>query len=92
MTYEIVQSQPPTLLKRAIDDKSLPFGGNWMWNIQPVGEGSSVTITEDGEVYNPIFRFVSRFVIGHTRGIDNYLVMLDAAIDSNQPKAKRSGQ
>jgi len=89
MTYEIVESQPPTLLKRAIADKSLPFGGTWTWNIQPAGEGSSVTITENGEVYNPIFRFVSRFVIGHTRGIDKYLAMLEAAIDGNQAKAKK---
>lgn len=89
ITYEIVQSQPPTLLKRTIADKSLPFGGSWTWNIKPASEGSSVTITEDGEVYNPIFRFVSRFVIGHTRTIDNYLAMLAAAADGNH--AKRSG-
>jgi hypothetical protein len=91
MTYEIVESRPPTLVKRTIADKSLPFGGSWTWNIQPAGQGSSVTITEDGEVYNPIFRFVSRFVMGHTRGIDNYLAMLEATADGNQAKAKRSG-
>lgn len=88
ITYEIVQSQPPTLLKRTIADKSLPFSGSWMWRIQPASEGSVVTITEDGEVYNPIFRFVSRFVIGHTRTLDNYLAMLAAAANANQGKAR----
>ena len=29
--------------------------------------------SEDGDVYNPIFRFVSRFVIGQHRTIDSYL-------------------
>jgi hypothetical protein len=24
-----------------------------------------VTITEDGQIYNPVFRFVSRFVLGY---------------------------
>jgi hypothetical protein len=32
-----------------------------------------VTITERGLVGNPIFRFVSRFVIGQTATMDSYL-------------------
>ena len=80
ITYEIVNSLPPTLLQRTIVDKNLPFGGSWTWNVQPSSDGSTVTITENGEVYNPIFRFVSRFVIGHTRTMDNYLVMLSSAL------------
>ena len=79
ITYEIVQSQPPTLRKTTIADKNLPFGGSWTWNIQPESDGCAVTITEDGEVYNPVFRFVSRFIMGHTRTIDNYLAMLENA-------------
>jgi len=91
ITYEVVQSQAPTLWKRTIADKSLPFGGSWTWNIHPASEGSSVTIIEDGEVYNPIFRFVSRFVIGHTQTIDNYLATLAAAAEGNQAKAEQLG-
>ena len=79
ITYEIVQSQPPSLRKTTIADKNLPFGGSWTWNIQPESDGCAVTITEDGEVYNPVFRFVSRFIMGHTRTIDNYLAMLENA-------------
>src|SRR5579872_4608557 len=79
ITYEITQSQPPVFLKRTIADKNLPFGGSWTWNIQPTSEGCSVTITEDGEVYNPVFRFVSTVLIGHTRTINNYLKMLQSA-------------
>ena len=32
-----------------------------------------VTIVERGEVSNPVFRFVSRFVMGHARTIEDYL-------------------
>lgn len=81
ITYEVVNSQPPTLLKRTIVDKNLPFGGRWTWNLEPSSNGSTVVITEDGEVYNPIFRFVSRFIMGHTRTIDNYLAMLSSALE-----------
>ncbi len=35
--------------------------------------GSTLTITEDGWVANPIFRFVSRFVIGHHATMDGLL-------------------
>ena len=80
ITYEVVESQSPTLLKRTIADKSLPFGGSWTWDVQPQNGGCSVSITEDGDVYNPVFRFVSQFVIGHTRTIDTYLAMLAKAV------------
>lgn len=82
--YEIVQSRPPLLLKRTIADKNLPFGGSWTWNLQPQSDGCAVTITEDGEVYNPVFRFVSKFIMGHTRTIDNYLAMLSGALQTPQ--------
>lgn len=87
ITYEIAQSQAPTLLKRTIADKNLPFGGSWTWSIQPQGAGCSVTITEDGEVYKPVFRFVSKFFIGHTRTIDNYLAMLSSALPKDKAQA-----
>ena len=38
-----------------------------------------VRITEDGQVYNPVFRFMSRFVFGHARTMDAYLRALGRA-------------
>lgn len=32
-----------------------------------------LAITEDGEVYNPLFRFVSRFLMGYDSTIDTFL-------------------
>jgi hypothetical protein len=84
ITYELVQSQPPTLLKRTIADKNLPFGGSWTWKIQPQRDGSAVTISEDGEVYNPVFRFVSKFIMGHTRTIDAYLAGLSRELQGRE--------
>jgi hypothetical protein len=34
--------------------------------------GTELTITENGEVYNPLFRFVSRFIMGHAATIEKY--------------------
>jgi hypothetical protein len=84
LTMEFVESQPPWLLKSRISDKNLPFGGSWTYRIEARNDGCALTITEDGEVYNPVFRFISRFVIGHTRTIDNYLSMLGNALAQNR--------
>ena len=78
ITYEAVESAPPTRLVTHIADPSLPFGGTWIYEIVPDADGATVTITENGEVYNPIFRFVSRFVLGHATTIEAYLKALHA--------------
>jgi hypothetical protein len=57
-----------------IADSNLPFGGSWTYELAPAGDGeTTLRITEDGEVYNPIVRFVSRFVMGHDATIKQYL-------------------
>jgi uncharacterized protein YndB with AHSA1/START domain len=68
----------PSLLVSRIADPSLPFGGTWTYRIAPAAAGSAVTITEDGEVYNPFFRFMSRFVFGHTATLDEFVQNLEA--------------
>lgn len=71
--FQIDSSQPNLRLVTRIVDRSLPFGGKWTYELTPRGDSTNLRITEDGEVYNPIFRFVSRFVMGHTATIDQYL-------------------
>jgi uncharacterized protein YndB with AHSA1/START domain len=76
VTFEVVAAEPPFRLVTRIADAGLPFGGGWTYAIEPTPDGSTLTVTEDGEVYNPVYRFVSRFVIGHTATIDRYLTAL----------------
>lgn len=76
LTFHIVESKPPNRLVSEIADRDLPFGGRWVYELEPAGTGTELTITEHGQVYNPIFRFVSRFVMGHTATIDAYLADL----------------
>jgi hypothetical protein len=56
--------------------EKLPFSGVWTYEIEPVAAGSRVTITEDGEVFNPIFRLVARLFLGHHTTIDRCLEAL----------------
>jgi hypothetical protein len=73
ITYELLNRKPPQSITRRIATENLPYSGSWAISIQPEGEVTNVRITETGQVYNPVFRFVSRFVIGQTRTIDTYL-------------------
>jgi uncharacterized protein YndB with AHSA1/START domain len=80
ITYEAVEAAPPRRLVVRIADPKLPFGGTWTYAIAPEPSGSTLTITENGEVYNPVFRFVSRFVMGHTATIDSYMKALQSKL------------
>lgn len=74
ITFVVDGADAPRRLVGRIADKNLPFGGSWEYLIEPDGPSASrVTIVERGAVYNPLFRFVSRFIMGHTATIDAYL-------------------
>jgi uncharacterized protein YndB with AHSA1/START domain len=74
ITYVIDAFEPPRRLVGRIADSGLAFGGTWEYRIEPEGTTASrVTIVERGSVHNPVFRFVSRYVMGHTATIDGYL-------------------
>jgi len=88
--YEVESAEPNRRIVTRIADRSLPFGGSWTYELIPRGDSTTLRITENGEVYNPLFRFVSRFVMGHTRTIDTYLrdvaQHFDSAKDPNLPR------
>lgn len=76
VTLMTTESKPPTRMVRELTDLEGPFSGRWEIDIQPSAEGSNVTITEIGRVSNPLFRFVSKYVIGHTTFMERYLKSL----------------
>lgn len=80
IAYELLDKVPPRSLTRRIATQNLPYSGSWAYSLEPAsGRGTLVRITEDGEVYNPVFRFVSRFILGQTSTIDSYLRALAAS-------------
>ena len=77
--YEIVEQAPPSRLVTRVAD-GLPYGGTWTFELAPEGGGTRLTITEHGEVYNPIFRVLARFVFGHAATMEAYLEDLAARL------------
>ena len=72
---ETTESVPPRLLVHRVVGETA-FAGTWTFEIAPDAKGSVLTITESASVFNPVFRLVSRFVMGHYRSIDQYMAAL----------------
>lgn len=73
VTLITTESKSPTRMVRELTDLDGPFSGRWEIDIAPTPEGSDITVTEIGKVSNPLFRFVSKFIIGHTTFMERYL-------------------
>lgn len=78
ITFAVVAADEPRRLVTRITDPKLPFGGSWTYELTQSGDGCELTVTEHGEVRNLLFRFVSRYVMGHSATIDGYLTALGA--------------
>jgi len=82
VTYEIIDDKPAETLATRIVDKDLGYSGSWTYRFAPENGGTRVTITEDGEVSNLLFRFLSRFVFGYTGSMEKTLAALAAKCDT----------
>ncbi len=69
LTMEVVEFDPPRrMVTKVVDNRN--FGGTWTWQVEPTGGGCALTITEEGEIYNPVFRFAARFILGYHATMD----------------------
>lgn len=76
VNYELTEDIPGRRMVTRITDTDLGYAGKWTYVFAAEGSGTRVTITEDGEVSNVIFRFLSRYAFGHTATIDSYLTSM----------------
>lgn len=76
VNYELVEDVPGQRMVTRIRDTDLGYSGQWTYLFAAENNGTRVTIREDGEVSNVIFRFMSRYVFGHTATMDSYLTSL----------------
>lgn len=81
VTYEVVEDVPAQRLVTRIVDEDLGYSGRWTYSLEPAPEGTRLQITEDGDVSNVVFRFMSRFVFGHTTTIERYLAALATQLE-----------
>ena len=93
ITYRTIAYSNNDKLARSIDFvPGMQFGGTWTYVISPgpvaIGHEPTrvnrVTLIEDGDIYNPFFRFLARYVFGYTHNMETYLVDL-ARLTSDKP-------
>jgi hypothetical protein len=74
-------------LARTIDYvPGMPFAGTWTYSFSSAAAGKTlVSITEDGKIYNPFFRFLSRYVFGYDQRMQTYLTDLSTDLQEKVP-------
>lgn len=85
ISFQAEDWDPPHGMTARIVGEKLAFGGAWVYRVEPDGIGTRLTVTENGEVYNPVFRFMSRFIFGYERTLRGYLEAADARLDRGAP-------
>jgi len=77
MPLIVTESEALHWLKTTIPpDAGLPFGGTWAWQISAADEATVVTVMEEGEIYNPLFRAMSDLFFGYHATLNQYLLDL----------------
>lgn len=73
VNFELAEDVPAKRMVTRILDTDLGYSGKWTYVFTAENGGTRVTITEDGEVSNVMFRFISRYVFGQTATMESYL-------------------
>ena len=76
VNFELAEDVPSRRMVTRILDTDLGYSGKWTYIFTPENGGTRVTITEDGEVSNVLFRFMSHYVFGQTATMEGYLSSL----------------
>jgi hypothetical protein len=71
--FKVELMQAPSKMVMRIADPDLGFGGTWTFDLAPQDAGSELLITENGEIYNPLFRVMSKLFFSPTATIETYL-------------------
>lgn len=82
LPYLVVRREAPRVLETRIDGgRELGFGGTWLFEIEELGMGSRLTITERGEVYSPLFRVMGKLFFPVDQTAMTYLEDLARSFD-----------
>jgi uncharacterized protein YndB with AHSA1/START domain len=82
ITFEVLDFEAPRRFVSMVVDHP-DFGGTWSWTFEAEGEGTRVTVVEDGEVFDPIFRVFTHHGDAAST-INEVLGGLQAFVDPNR--------
>ena len=73
VAYATMESIFNERIIRRIVTPGLPYGGQWILALSPTSSGCSLSITEQGEIYNPMFKIMSKYVFGYDASIKRFI-------------------
>jgi uncharacterized protein YndB with AHSA1/START domain len=80
MTLIVDEAIPPTRLVGRIDaPPDAAFGGRWIYELEPGPGTTTLTVTEEGWIANPLFRVMAA-VMGMHRSLDQYLAAVGRSL------------
>lgn len=82
IAFQFKEERPGTRFRNTIVEPNFPFSGYWVIQVNPLDGGTAISIEEHGSVTNPVFRFLSHFIFGHTSRMKEYLNDLKNAADN----------
>lgn len=82
VNYGLVEDVPGQRMVTRILDTDLGYSGSWTYTFAPSGDGTQLTITENGEVSNVLFRFMSRYFFSQAATIEAYLTALERRLEA----------
>ena len=89
MTTEILEISAPHRLVTEVDGGG--FLGRWTWVLEPAGAGTRLTITEQGEIPNPLFRTMMVFHDNSATMIDFHRALGNRLGESVEPERVETG-
>jgi hypothetical protein len=82
VSYRLEMGDEKGKLITRILNKDLAYGGFWEFTFTSIDDGCSIKIVENGEVYNPLFRFMAKYIFGHETTLKNYMNDLEEKLNS----------
>lgn len=81
MQFQTVRSEPSTRRDVKLDDPGASYGGTWVYELKPgdVAGSTTLTITENGYIKPPIYRFLMQHVLGMKLNLNIYMKNIQAA-------------
>lgn len=75
VAYAVVEEDTPRMMTARVLDDDHPFAGTWTWMLDATDGNTRVTLTQRGEIGNPLVRF-ARSIRGYDKDIAAYLESL----------------
>ncbi|ACY16129.1 SRPBCC family protein [Haliangium ochraceum] len=73
VTFTVEEARAPSFVRLGVRGAGPNIQGTWSITLAAADAGTRVSMTERASIENPVFRFLSRFVVGHATAVDAYL-------------------